>query len=206
MPKIDLEVPENLMERLREILPADRIPDFILAAFREWVAWLDGSSRPMSISELETQRAFEIYDRMLVDKVPSADHLGELLGLPMGRARYIAQSLAYRHGKLLFARQARAVLDALDQGQWSETGDNCAVLVDSGCQILMDRTIRSLAAEGEISSIVKGTVTMEGVRYELGPGHHQTLTASGEPLTNRCRSHAGDSLNTSDRPYCPVGR
>jgi hypothetical protein len=175
MPRIEIEVPEDLLQRLREVLPDDCIPGFAEAALREWVTWMDGSARPMSISELETQRAFEIYDRLLVDEVPSADHLGELLGLPMGRARYIAQSLAYRHGNLLRARQAQAILRALENGRWSETGDNCVVIIDRGTQTLMDRTIRGLAAGGELGSVVQGSITVEGVRYDLGPGHHQTL-------------------------------
>ena len=40
----------------------------------------------------------------------------------------------------------------------------------------MDRTVRGLAAEEKLSSLVEGTATVEGVRYDLGPGHHQTLT------------------------------
>ena len=90
MPRIEIEIPEDVWGRARGFVPEDRIPDLIELALEEWVSWSDGSSRPMSISELETQRIFGIYDRLLVDEIPSADHLGELLGLPMGRARYIA--------------------------------------------------------------------------------------------------------------------
>ncbi len=96
----------------------------------------------------------------------------------MGRARYIAQSLAYRHGDLVRKRQARAILSALDSGRWSEAGDNCVVIVDRNCQALMDRTISGLAAEGDLNSLVQGTSTVQGVRYDLGPGHHETLLAT----------------------------
>lgn len=178
MPKIEIEVSEDVWERARKFMPEDRIPDLIGLALEEWVAWSDGSSRPMSISELETQRIFGIYHRLLVDKVPSANHLGELLGLPMGRARYIAQSLAYRHGSLIRERQARAILGALNGGRWSDTGDNCIVIIDRGCQTFMDRTISGLAAEEKLSSLVQGTSTLQGIRYDLGPGHHETLLAT----------------------------
>ena len=61
-------------------------------AFEEWVSWSDGSFRPMSISELETQRIFRIYDRLLVEDVPSAEHLGERLYWV--RARWISGAYA----------------------------------------------------------------------------------------------------------------
>lgn len=178
MPRIEIEVSDTVWDRALRIVPEDRVPDTIGMAFEEWVSWSDGSFRPMSISELETERIFSIYDRLLVAEVPSADHLGELFGLPMGRARYIAQSLAYRHGNLIRERQARAILGALNEGRWSEAGDNCAVIIDRGCQTLMDRTISGLAVEEKLSSLVQGTSTVQGVRYDLGPGHHETLVAT----------------------------
>ena len=178
MPRIEVEIPEDVWERAREFVSEGRIPGLIELALEEWVSWSDGSSRPMSISELETQRIFGIYKRLLVDEIPSADHLGELLALPMGRARYIAQSLAYRYGGLIRERQTRAILGALKDGRWSDTGDNCVVIIDRGCQTLMDRTISGLAAEENLSSLVQGTSTVRGVRYDLGPGHHETLLAA----------------------------
>jgi hypothetical protein len=62
---------------------------------------LDGGTlRPTSISELETHRAHKLYDHLFIEEVPSADHLGGLLLLPMGRARYLMQALAYRYGHI----------------------------------------------------------------------------------------------------------
>ncbi len=175
MPRVEIEIADDVWERARRIVPEDRIRDLIGMAFEEWVSWSDGSFRPMSISELETQRIFSIYDRLLTEDVPSADHLGTLFGLPIGRARYIAQSLAYRHGNLIRERQARAILGALENGRWSEAGDNCVVIIDRNCQALMDRTISGLAAEEKLNSLVQGTSTVQGIRYDLGPGHHETL-------------------------------
>ncbi len=174
--RIEINIPEYLLENIAESIPEADTPDLIEAAFAEWVAWFDGSFRPMSISELETRRVFDLYDRVLVDEVPSAERLGELLGLPMGRARYVMQNLAYRHGRLLRRRQAQAVLSSLNGGRWSDDGNSCVVVVDPGIRDLMDRTIRGLAAQGKLESIVRGETTLEGLRYEMGPNHHKALT------------------------------
>jgi PAS domain-containing protein len=189
--QIKVDIPDELLEHIAQSIPEENLPELIVAAFGEWVAWFNGSFRPMSISELETRRVFDLYDRVLVDEVPSAERLGELLGLPMGRARYVMQNLAYRHGRLLRRRQAQAVLSALNGGKWSNDGDSCVVTVDPGCRDLMDRTIRGLAAQGRLESIVRGRTTLEGVRYEMGPNHHAALTeAFGKEAGDR---HPGSS-------------
>jgi hypothetical protein len=174
--KLEVNVSEELLRRISEAIPEEAVPDLIEAALTEWVGWLDGSFRPMSISELEMRRVFELYDRILVDEAPSAERLGEVLEMPMGRARYMMQNLAYRHGGMLRQRRARAILKALDEGHWSARRDSCAVTIDPGFRELMDRTIRSLAAQGNLESIVSGDLTLEGVRYEMGPNHHEALT------------------------------
>ena len=99
-----------------------------------------------------------------------------MLELHSGRARYVMQNLAYRHGGMLRRRRARAIIDALEGAEWTEQRDNCVVTIDPGCRELMDRTIRSLAAQGELESIVNGESTLEGVRYDMGPNHHEALT------------------------------
>lgn len=185
--EFNLEIPEELLQRIPEAIPEESVPELVVAAFAEWVAWLDGSFRPMSVSELEMRRVFSLYDRILVDEVPSAERLGELLDLPMGRARYVMQNLAYRHGGLLRRRRTRAILDALEGARWSEQRDNCVVTIDPGCQNLMDRTIRTLATQGELESIVSGESTLEGVRYEMGPNHHEALTNAFGEGTSRAQ-------------------
>lgn len=187
LPKVEVNVSDELLRRISGAIPEEAVPDLIEAALTEWVSWLDGSFRPMSISELEMRRVFELYDRILVDEVPSAERLGELLELPMGRARYVMQNLAYRHGGLLRRRRSRTILDALEGAQWSERGDHCVVTIDPGCRNLMDRTIRSLAAQGELESTVSGEFTLEGVRYEMGPNHHEALTNAFGEDTSRAQ-------------------
>lgn len=133
------------------------------------------------------QRVFELYDRILIDEAPSAERLGEVLEMPMGRARYMMQNLAYRHGRMLRRRRAQALLKALEAGRWSARRDSCTVTIDPGLRELMDRTMRSLTAEGKLESIVSGELTLEGVRYEMGPNHHEALIEAFNDETGSAR-------------------
>jgi hypothetical protein len=186
--QISVNIPEEVMERIPGAIPEESVRDLIAAAFDEWVAWLDGSFRPMSISELEMRRVYELYDRILVDEAPSAERLGEVLELPMGRARYVMQNLAYRHGGMLRRRRARAISDALEGAQWSEQHDSYVVMIDPSCRELMDRTIRSLAAQGDLESVVSGESTLEGIRYDMGLNHHEALTRAFRDGTGSAQS------------------
>ena len=176
MPQIQLDVPQATLDRLARVVnkPQEALPALALAALDEWVGWLSGDSRPMSMTELETGRILQLYTTVLPDQLPSVDNLGRLLGLPMGRARYIIQNLAYRQGRFLFERQLRDTLRALQAGEWA--GETCTVLVDRGCQTIIDRTLADLLANKRISSTVAGVVVLDGVRYALGKGHHKALS------------------------------
>jgi hypothetical protein len=135
---------------------------------------MEGSFCPTSISELETNRAHELYSRHFLEEIPSADHLGGLLLLPMGRARYLMQALAYRHGRMLRKRRAAHIRGALEAAEVDEQG-RPFVVIDPGCRDVFDRTARALHAENKISSGLKGEVVLEGVRYEMGEGHLEAL-------------------------------
>jgi hypothetical protein len=100
----------------------------------------------------------------------------------MGRARYIVQSLEYRRGRFMQQRQIRAISHALEDGQWSQDRKNCVITIDRSSQTFIDRIIGDLHANSKIGSIVKGTATLDGVRYELGDGHHKQLTAKFKEL------------------------
>jgi hypothetical protein len=100
--------------------------------------------------------------------------LGGLLELPMGRARYLMQTLAYRHGRLLRERRAEHIRGALEAAEEDEQG-RPFVVIDPGCRDVFDRTARALHAENKISSGLKGEVVLEGVRYEMGEGHLEAL-------------------------------
>jgi len=177
--RVTVEIPETVWETATAFVPEgtepeDRLPILVTAAFEEWVRWMEGSFRPTSISELETSRAYELYDRLFLEEMPSADHLGGLLMLPMGRARYLMQSLAYRHGRLLRERRAEHIRGALEAAEEDEHG-RPFVVIDPECRDIFDRTARALHAEDKISSGLKGEVVLEGVRYEMGEGHLEAL-------------------------------
>jgi hypothetical protein len=182
MTEIRLDIPQELMDQLTQFTPGDTIPQLALAALQEWTAWLSGEFRPMSMSELETERIFVIYNSVLVDELPSVDNLGQRFGLPMGRARYILQSLAYRKGRFLYKRQIEAITHSLDQGQWSDDRKTCTVTLDRGCAAIIDRVFNELLANRRISSVVKGVAMLDGIRYDLGSGHQKELKSYFETL------------------------
>lgn len=87
--KVTVEIPGRVWETAAAFVPEgaapeERLPKLVAAAFEEWVRWMEGSFRPTSISELETSRTYELYDRLFLEEMPSADHLGGLFLLPMG--------------------------------------------------------------------------------------------------------------------------
>lgn len=179
MKRVTVDIPEVVWEAAaafipEEATPEERLPALVAAAFEEWVRWMEGSFRPTSISELETRRAFELYDRLFLEELPSADHLGGLLLLPMGRARYLMQALAYRHGGMLRERRAEHIRGALEAAEEDERG-RPFVVIDAGCRDIFDRTARALRAENKMKSGLEGEVVLEGVRYEMGEGHLEAL-------------------------------
>lgn len=177
--RVTVDIPEEVWESAAAFVPEgaapeERLPKLVSAAFEEWVRWMEGSFRPTSISELETNRAYQLYDRLFIEEMPSADHLGGLLLLPMGRARYLMQALAYRHGRMLRERRAEHIRGALKAAEEDEQGQPF-VVIDAGCRDTFDRTVRALRAEGKMKSGLEGEVVLEGVRYEMGEGHLEAL-------------------------------
>lgn len=182
---VTVEIPEEVWEAAAAFVPEgttpeDRLPKLVSAAFEEWVRWMEGSFRPTSISELETSRAFELYERLFTEEMPSADHLGGTLLLPMGRARYLMQALAYRHGRMLRERRAEHIRGALEASEVDDQG-RPYVVIDPGCRDVFDRTARDLRARGKISSGLEGEVVLEGVRYEMGENHLEALKEAFAP-------------------------
>ncbi len=177
--KVTVEIPEEVWEGAEAFVPngADpekRLSKLISAAFEEWVGWMDGSFRPTSVSELETKRAFELYNRLFLEEVPSADHLGGLLTLPLGRARYLMQTLSYRHGHMLQKRQEDRIRAALENSEKDSTGQRI-VVIDAGCREIFDRAVRVLRAENKIGSDTTGEIVRSGVRYKMGEAHLDAL-------------------------------
>ena len=184
MPVIELDFPDELLNQLRAVIPSEEIDQFTLCAVEEWVAWLEGSLRPISISELETNRIFTLYTRVLTTELPSVNHLGKLLHFPMGRSRYIIQNLAYRYGKMLLQRQIQAIIQALRQ---SESADqvNYMVRIHHTCKFIMDQTIHDLRVDERLRSNISGTVTPDGVLYRLGSSQRDELIRTYDSMRKR---------------------
>lgn len=175
MPEVTINIPEPLFNRLTELCPEALISEFTSAALEEWTGWLDGSWRPMSISEIEGQRIFSIYSSILAEEIPSSDHIGDFFSLPLGRARYIMQLLNYRHAAFIRERQLEHIVRALESGKESDDGETCTVRIDKGVKRVLDQMITGLVAEGRLRSSVSGRVALDHVRYEMGRGHRATL-------------------------------
>jgi hypothetical protein len=176
MPEITIQVPDEVWAQLqRADLPADAVPQVAVAALREWAGWLSGASRTLSMSELETSRIFTLYNDILIDEMPSVNELGRRFDLPMGRARYIVQSLNYRHGGFLRQRQLDTILEALDNARITPNGETRTIVVDRTSAGIIDRAFNELLAGRRIASLVKGMPVAEGVRYDLGGNHYAVL-------------------------------
>lgn len=175
MPSVTIDIPDDVWEELQCCVPSQAVPQLAQAALREWTAWLSGGFRPMSMSELETERIFALYNTVLTDELPSVNDLGQRFGLPMGRARYIVQSLAYRHGRFVQERQLRTILAALNEGRWSDDRSTVVIVVDRSSAAILDRALSDLHANKRVASIVRGVTTASGERYDLGSNHHKAL-------------------------------
>jgi hypothetical protein len=175
MNDIHINVSQEIFDNLKNLIPEptdDIVANLALAALQEWMDWLSGDSRPMSISELEIERIYKIYEKVLTKQFPSVDRLGKIFQMPMGRARYIIQSLAYRRGRFLFKRQLIEISEAL--GQLKEPP--YVIVIDRGCQSIIDRSFNDLLAKKQIVSTVSGVMTVDGVRYEMGKNHCEALS------------------------------
>ena len=181
MTSIEIQVPQSVIDLLGEEWQ-ESIGQLAGAALTEWAAWLSSSRRPMSISELETERIHTIYQQVLLDSLPSANHLGRIFDLPMGRARYISQSLNYRYGRFIRKRQVRLLLQALEEAERSDSTGGFTVTIPSAGRQLMEQTVKSLVAEQKLRSSVQGMETLDGIRYELGRGHRDVLIKTFQTL------------------------
>jgi hypothetical protein len=183
--RVTVDIPGEVWEAAAAFVPEgatpeERLPGLVAATFEEWVRWMEGSFRPTSISELETNRAYELYNRVFSEEMPSADHLGGLLLLPMGRARYLMQALAYRYGRMLRERRVAHIRNALEAAEEDEQGRPFTI-IDPACRDIFDRTARALRAQNRIQSGLGGEVVLEGVRYEMGEGHLEALKGAFAP-------------------------
>lgn len=188
MPEITIQIPDDVWAQLqRADLPAEDVPLLAVAALREWAGWLSGASRTLSMSELETSRIFTLYNDILTSELPSVNEIGRRFGLPLGRARYIVQSLNYQHGGFLRQRQLDAIVEALDNARMTPDGATRIMTVDRGSAGMIDHAFNELLAGRRIASIVKGVPVAEGMRYDLGSNHYAVLRVEMTRLRDEMR-------------------
>lgn len=79
-------------------------------AFEEWIDWIRGAYRPLSISENIADRVLKIYAEV-IGEFPDVNALVELFNMPVGRARYLVSVLKYGN-QPAFKRMVRHKLQA----------------------------------------------------------------------------------------------
>jgi hypothetical protein len=96
MAQLNIDLPDEIYEALQNTFLDDdkSIIAFIINATEEHTSWLTSQGRPNSMSDIETRRVFSIYNKILVDRLPTFWEIGEYFNLPLGRSRYIVQNLS----------------------------------------------------------------------------------------------------------------
>lgn len=185
MQPVEIQISDGQFSKLKTIFGKDMTADFANAAFEEWIAWLDGSRRVMSTTELETERIYIIYQNILTDSIPSAGSIGEIFNLPLGRSQYVVRNLKYKYPKFFRERKISLIIQVLEAGKWSGDKKTCNIEISIECRELLDKTIKGLKADGKINSEVRGNVVFDSIRYELGRGHYEKLLAEFKNMRNQ---------------------
>ncbi|NJN56941.1 MAG: hypothetical protein HC879_05295 [Leptolyngbyaceae cyanobacterium SL_5_9] len=81
MPTITIEVSDEHFNTLKTVFGKDLTVGFANAAFQEWISWLDSSRRFMSITELETERIYAIYNQSKKDGLKSSTPIGSFIAV-----------------------------------------------------------------------------------------------------------------------------
>ena len=167
MPEMTVNLPDAIYNFVANTFGADAIGEFSIIAMEEFITWLSADERPTSISELETRRIFLIYSRVVKDILPTAEDIGQLFNLPMGRSRYVVQNLNYRHPEFMKKRRIAAIIAALELGEVSDDGLPIAI-IPKEC----DEYLYSLATEMVLNHLMETTPKRiklsESIRIELG--------------------------------------
>lgn len=107
-------------------------------AFSEWMDWMSGLYRPISISQNNVDRIAKIYGSVVGD-VPTVNDLVDIFNLPIGRARYVISVLKYgshpsfRHGAL--TKLASVLRDSIKD---KEDEDTVTPFIESGLLGILD--------------------------------------------------------------------
>jgi hypothetical protein len=174
--KIYFNISEQTLQDLEKLLGKDALNKLGKEAFTEWVNWLQGKQRRMTVPDLEAYRVFTIYDEILVGKLPSSSQLSSSLSLPPSRGQYIARSIREQHPQWWRKRLLEMALR--DCGNSSKKLDDITILVitDSDCKIIFDQLFQRLADDGLIRN-AKRRGKREGntIRYKIGVDAHKAL-------------------------------
>lgn len=182
MPEKTLSLPDVLYERIKGIFGDDAINSFAITAMEELMSWLIAEQRPTSISDLETNRIFTLYRRLYKDLLPTAEDIGKLFNLPMGRSRYIVQNLNYRYPDFMKKRRIAAIRVALEKNEVSEEGLPVAIIPKECADYLLAiSTEMVLSNPRQIQTTPSFKRLSEDIRVELGANDRQ-------PLLNRLRA------------------
>ena len=172
MADLKISVPADLREALDKKLGSGSAQGIAPAAFAEWASWLLATARPVSMSEMEIERVFTLYNEVLTEELPSASHLSGLLQLPIARCRYIVQAISYQHPQLMQQRRLAIVKKAFDAV--TQHGDIYVMDVEPECRQAVDDILSEIADSSGLAEL-RGRRHGNLVRYELTPGYYQRL-------------------------------
>jgi len=179
MPDLHVDVPADLRDALDKKLGRGASQALARAAFVEWANWLLAASRPVSISEIESERVHTLYSNILKDELPSASHLSALLQLPIARCRYIVQSLSYQYPQLFEQRRLAVLKQAFNDV--TKQSEIYVMDIDPDCREVLDATLGDIADSAGLAEL-RGRRHGSSVRYELTSGYYQRL---GKELDDR---------------------
>ena len=116
MTTLQVEVEDGLVHDAKRLFPhvTDVEAKVAAIAFQEWVGWLRGSERPMTISEQNIQRIISIYSEILKGEKPDTGTLYNKFNFPLGQSRYIIQAISYREAGLLYRMALEDIRAAIE--------------------------------------------------------------------------------------------
>ncbi len=181
-----INIPVELHKQISNRYGKDSLSDFATAAMQELIDWMNAEKRPTSLSEIESNRIFTIYSSILKDLLPTADEIGQSFNLPMGRSRYIVQSLNYQHPDFMRFRRIRAIIVAFEKEEASKAKLPAAI-IPKECVEYLTAIMTELQLEGKVVSMPSYKVLSEDVRVEIGVSDKAPLLKRLKDEENRLK-------------------
>jgi hypothetical protein len=174
MPEITLTIPDIVHQQITGIFGEDAIDPFAITAIEELLFWIIAEQRPISMSELETQRIYLLYSRLFENMLPTAEDISKLFNLPMGRSRYIIQNLSYRKPEYMKKCRIYTIIEALAKGGESDDGLPI-VLIPKECEEYLSSIATEMVLNHLIATTPKRIKLSERIRLELGINDREPL-------------------------------